>query len=66
MGFSDPSWQLEKYLSVMEDLGYKEIGTSRGTEERYTRQVPNRRWYTHIRDWPGFSDREFLLVHKLR
>jgi DNA modification methylase len=66
VGFSDPSWQLEKYLDVMEDLGYKEIGTSRGKKERYSRQVPNRRWYTNIRNLPGFSDREFLLVHRLK
>ena len=65
VGFSDPSWQLKRYLGIMADLGLREIEFSGDLSERYYRRVPNRKWYTQYRDVTSSSDREFLLVHKL-
>ena len=65
VGFSDPSWQLQKYLQTMAEAGYKELSFNKSSLERYSRRVPNRKWYTQYRNWAGSSDREFLLIHKI-
>lgn len=68
VAFTNPSWQLPKYLSVMSDAGLEEItlpsihGSSDG---RIWRKVPNRRWHAHqMGDTPGSC--EVVLIHKPR
>lgn len=65
VGFSDSSVQLPSYLKAMEDAGYKEIFPLSEEGKRLWRDVPNRKWYTNIRDrWD--SSREVLLFHKIQ
>jgi len=66
IGFSNPSWQLHRYLEIMEELGFKESGRSMNFNEPFSRNIPNRKWYTQYRDLAKSSEREYLLIHKLR
>jgi hypothetical protein len=62
VGFSDSRVQLPLYLKAMEEAGYKEIFPLLEREQRLWREVPNRKWYTNLRDkWD--SSREVLLFH---
>jgi len=65
VGFSDPEWQLEKYLKIMKEVGLNEISLSRCRAQRIQRKVPNRKWYTQYKVLNSYSDQEFLIVHKL-
>ena len=66
VAFSDVSWQLPRYLEVMENCGLREqipwsIDTADG---RLWRDVPNRRWHTRYNPRsPGA--REVVLIHRL-
>ncbi len=62
VAFSDPSWQLPRYLETMEECGFKEFELS-ASDERIWRDVPNRKWYTDIRP-TGRASRELLLTHR--
>jgi hypothetical protein len=60
VAFSDPSWQLERYLQTMEEAGLQEIFLPmlRGERDgRLWRSVPNRRGET-----PG--SQEVVLIHR--
>ena len=68
VAFADPSWQLQRYLKMMEMAGLSEVflpmlqGEADG---RLWRSVPNRRWYSDQRgDTPG--SREVVLIHRKR
>lgn len=64
VGFSDSRIQLPLYLKAMQEAGYKEIFPLSEEGKRLWRDVPNRKWYTNIRDrWD--SSREVLLFHVL-
>jgi len=64
VGFSDSGAQLPSYLKSMQEAGYKEIFPVSDEGKRLWRDVPNRKWYTNIRDkWD--SSREVLLFHVL-
>jgi hypothetical protein len=64
VGFSDSNVQLPLYLKAMDKAGYKEIFPISATGKRLWRDVPNRKWYTNIRDeWD--SSREVLLFHSI-
>lgn len=67
VAFSDPDWQLPRYLEVMEECGLQEVlpWELDGPEGdcRLWRQVPNRKWHAHQKDnAPG--SREVVLVHR--
>lgn len=66
VAFSDPSWQLPQYLSIMEGLGLTELQLPmlRNTRDgRLWRIVPNRRWYSDQRGaTPG--SQEVVLIHR--
>jgi hypothetical protein len=68
LAFSQPDWQLERYLAVMEDAGLKEVhlrSLSRMGDGRLWRRVPGRRWYSDQRgDTPG--SQEVVLFHVLQ
>jgi len=65
VAFSDPSWQLPRYLETMEEAGLREMKLSslRGERDgRLWRSVPGRRWYSDQRGkTPG--SQEVVLFH---
>jgi len=66
VAFSDPSWQLPKYLAVLNDAGFKEIkfaSIANSEDGRVWRSVPHRKWYAESRD-RTLSSREVVVFHK--
>lgn len=65
VAFSDPSWQLPRYLRAMTAAGFEEIELSgqRRRGARVWREVPGRKWYTVIQS-SNAAGRELLLVHR--
>ncbi len=68
VAFSDPTWQLPRYLEAMEKAGFVEayLRTLRSQGDgRLWRTVPGRRWYSDQRgETPG--SQEVVLLHKKR
>lgn len=68
VAFAEPSWQLPRYLQVMEEIGLSEVflPTLHGDRDgRLWRSVPNRRWYSDQRgETPG--SKEVVLIHRKR
>lgn len=66
VAFSDPSWQLPRYLETMEEAGLSEmfLPILRGVHDgRLWRSVPGRRWYSDQRgETPGSM--EVVLIHR--
>lgn len=68
VAFSQPEWQLQRYLSVADDVGMTECFLPDSTDSpdgRLWRQVPNRRWYADQRGVTNGSE-EVVLFHRLR
>jgi|SRR5215211_3193102 len=68
VAFSDPSWQLPRYLEVMEEAGLAEApfrACASSTDGRLWRSVPNRKWYADQRG-STTSSKEVVLFHQLR
>lgn len=68
VAFSDPSWQLAKYLEAMNRAGFSELrpsGLASTPDGRLWRSVPNRKWYATKKGTIGSSS-EVVLFHKLR
>jgi hypothetical protein len=68
VAFSEPKWQLERYLETMEQAGLSEafLPILRGEGDgRLWRSVPSRRWYSDQRGvTPGSN--EVVLIHTKR
>lgn len=67
VAFSEPSWQLPRYLSVADDAGLREVflPTLRDSGDgRLWRTVPNRKWYADQRGRTHGSQ-EVVLFHRL-
>jgi hypothetical protein len=68
VAFSEPRWQLKRYLETMEDAGLTEVFLPALREEadgRLWRSVPSRRWYSQQRgETPG--SQEVVLIHQKR
>ncbi len=66
VAFSDPEWQLKRYLETMEEAGLTEafLPALKGQGDgRLWRSVPGRRWYSDQRgDTPG--SQEVVLIHR--
>jgi hypothetical protein len=64
--FSEPRWQLARYLEMMEDVGLTEVFLPMLQSEadgRLWRSVPSRRWYSQQRgETPG--SQEVVLIHQ--
>jgi DNA methylase len=68
MAFSDPAWQLPRYLSVADDAGLREhflpmlkdVG-----DRRLWRLVPNRKWHANQKGKTNGSQ-EVVLFHRLQ
>jgi hypothetical protein len=68
VAFSNPSWQLPRYLEVMEDSGLVERRfrpCASSADGRLWRSVPNRKWYADQRGATASSN-EVVLFHQLR
>jgi len=66
VAFSDPSWQLPRYLETLEEAGLRELflpALKRQRDGRLWRSVPGRRWYSDQRgETPG--SQEVVLFHR--
>lgn len=68
IGFSDPAWQLPRYLQVADEVGFSEVkvpALANCRDGRVWRRIPNRKWYADQRG-PIPSSREVMLFHRLR
>jgi hypothetical protein len=68
VAFSEPEWQLPRYLSVADDVGMAECLLPARTDSpdgRLWRTVPNRRWYADQRGVTSGSE-EVVLFHCLK
>lgn len=68
VAFSEPEWQLPRYLEAMSEAGFKEQKmsiSSSDSEGRMWRSVPGRKWYASQMGATGGS-REVVLFHKKR
>lgn len=66
IAFSDVSWQLERYLEVMNAAGFKEctVSTATSRNDRVWRAVPHRKWYAQNNS--KGSAKELVLFHRLK
>jgi hypothetical protein len=68
LAFSEPDWQLPRYLETMEEAGlqeYKLAALGGNRDGRLWRSVPSRRWYSEQRgSTPGSN--EVVLIHRKR
>lgn len=68
VAFSDPSWQLPRYLEAMANAGLTETKpeqVSDSRDGRIWRAVPNRKWYASQQGEIGPS-KEVVLFHRVR
>jgi hypothetical protein len=66
VAFSEPKWQLPRYLETMEDAGLTEVFLPvlhRRRDGRLWRSVPSRRWYSEQRGETP-SSQEVVLIHR--
>lgn len=67
VAFSEPSWQLPRYLNILEGVGFREIRPTsvvNSRDARIWRAVPNRKWYADQRGVTT-SSKEVILFHRL-
>ena len=67
VAFSDPAWQLPRYLEVMKAAGLQEVFLPLrhdSDDGRLWRVVPNRKWYAAQRD-DAASCYEVVLLHTM-
>ena len=67
MAFSEPSWQLPRYLSVADDAGLRELflpTLKHAADGRLWRFVPNRKWHANQKGKTNGSQ-EVVLFHRL-
>jgi len=63
VAFSEPNWQLPKYLEVMEKAGLVEMDSQDAEDGRIWRDVPNRKWHAERQSRKAGS-REVVLFHR--
>lgn len=67
VAFSDPSWQLPRYLEVMKEASFTEASypfPTSSSDGRLWRYVPNRKWYADQKGATSGS-KEVVLFHHL-
>lgn len=68
VGFSDPSWQLPKYLNVMKKAGFTETrftDFANSSDGRLWRTVPHRKWFAAYQQDAKATSQEVVLFHRL-
>ncbi len=63
VGFGNARLQLPRYLKAMTAAGFKEYECDRHRPRQFWRAVPNRKWYTWLRDETKETS-EVLLLHR--
>ena len=63
VAFSEPDWQLPRYLEAMEKAGLAEVDSLESGNSRIWRDVPNRKWHAE-RQERRTGSREVVLFHK--
>lgn len=67
VAFSEPGWQLPRYLEVMDTCGFTELrpwDLEEVGDGRLWREVPNRKWHARQKERaPG--SREVVLIHRM-
>ncbi len=67
VAFSEPSWQLPKYLKAMRKSGFREVkypSMANLKDGRIWRKVPNRKWHANFKGNLR-SSKEVVLFHRL-
>jgi hypothetical protein len=67
LAFSEPEWQLPRYLDAMESTGFEECRLNLSSETadgRLWRAVPNRKWHAAQKGETP-SSREVILFHRI-
>jgi hypothetical protein len=68
VGFSEPSWQLPRYLEVMEQAGFTEVrlgAFENSPDGRLWREIPHRKWYAAYQESTEATSKEVVLFHRL-
>ena len=63
VGFGNPDEHLRLYLTTMEKAGFREYEKQGHRRSQYWRSVPNRKWYTWLRNETKQTS-EVLLIHR--
>jgi DNA methylase len=63
VGFAEPDEHLPQYLQTMSEAGFKQHGRNGYRPNQFWRSVPNRKWYTSLRNAMGQTS-EVLLIHR--
>lgn len=63
VGFAQPDEHLPQYLETMSEAGFKKYGRNGHRTNQFWRSVPNRKWYTSLRDETRQTS-EVLLIHR--
>jgi DNA methylase len=63
VGFTNPKEHLRLYRKTMSQAGYKEYECEGYRPGQFWRSVPNRKWYTSLRDETKHTS-EILLIHR--
>jgi hypothetical protein len=63
VGFGKPEEELPLYREAMRDAGFREDRQAAHSSSRFWRSVPNRKWYTWLRDQTKHTS-EVLLIHR--
>jgi hypothetical protein len=67
VAFSNPDWQMEKYLACLNEAGFEEIFfpyMAISSDNRLWRVIPNRKWYA-VQHASISSNQEVVLFHRL-
>ena len=68
VGFSEPDWQLPRYLEALKGAGLEEIKlkeTATAPDGRLWRDVPGRRWFAKHQESAENTSVEVVLFHRL-
>jgi len=68
VAFSEPAWQLPRYLEAMSDAGFREERICAADDKsagRVWRSVPGRKWYANQMGQTSGSQ-EVVLFHRVR
>jgi hypothetical protein len=63
VGFGKPDEHLRLYMETMEKAGFEEYQSKGHRRSQYWRSVPNRKWYTWLRNETQQTS-EILLIHR--
>src|SRR6516225_5732535 len=63
VGFGNPETQLPLYICTMKKAGFVEYEKEGHRRSQYWRSVPNRKWYTWLKDEMKRTS-EILLIHR--